>query len=144
MNQISERLRGNESFYFICKPENKVQILGRCKFCGAVAHLGICTRCGAAVVCSLCNRVRVDRNHWTTIIMSTTERISHGICRDCMEKLHPKVAEKIFNESHQFQVSTITVITKRMGRTLRERKEEWTNEKRRMNQKAYSSACELN
>lgn len=144
MNSIQERLHGIEPFYFVRKPECKVHILQRCKFCGAVAHLGICTRCGSATVCSGCGRVRVDQNHWAQMIVPTSPNISHGICRECMATLYPKVAARLLDKPHAFEVYEYTIYQIALGRTKREMEEEWKKEKKAMNQKAYSSEYALN
>jgi hypothetical protein len=47
---------------------------------------------GLTCVCCHCRRERTEANEWREHSPVTGERLSHGICPDCLYELYPDVA----------------------------------------------------
>lgn len=53
------------------------------------------TTAGLTCVCCHCRRERTETNEWREHFPVAGERLSHGICPDCIFELYPDIAPQL-------------------------------------------------
>jgi hypothetical protein len=56
---------------------------------------------GILPICASCKKIRDDKGYWHQVEVyigeHTAAEFSHGLCPDCVKKLHPGIAERYHN-----------------------------------------------